>query len=117
VPTDAVLDRREFFALVFWYRWRRVGHGRQIYSAEPLDQRAGLRGRSLHSPARAGVAFPCSEIISKDCLSSKGFARTSPARHYVGMISLTDTQLETVMTAARSLPAEKRDLFLRRLAA
>jgi hypothetical protein len=41
----------------------------------------------------------------------------SPARHYAGMIGLTDTQLGTVMDAARSLPVEKRDLYLQRIAA
>jgi hypothetical protein len=46
-----------------------------------------------------------------------GFARTAPARHYAGMIGLTDTQLGTVMDAARTLPPEKRDLYLQRIAA
>ena len=41
-----------------------------------------------------------------------GFARISPARHYPGMIGLTDTQLGTVMDAARALPVEKRGLYL-----
>jgi hypothetical protein len=31
--------------------------------------------------------------------------------------SLTDAQMQTVMLAAGSLPTEKRDLYLRRLAA
>jgi hypothetical protein len=34
-----------------------------------------------------------------------------------GMIGLTDNQLRIVMDAARMLPVEKRDLFLRRVAA
>jgi hypothetical protein len=33
------------------------------------------------------------------------------------MIGLTDIQLKTVMNAARSIPVEKRDVFLRRIAA
>ena len=33
------------------------------------------------------------------------------------MIGLTDTQLGTVMDAARTLPPEKRDLYLQRIAA
>ena len=33
------------------------------------------------------------------------------------MIGLTDTQLGTVIDAARALPVEKRDLFLQRIAA
>jgi hypothetical protein len=33
------------------------------------------------------------------------------------MVSLTDTQLATVMDAARTLPVEKRDIYLRRIAA
>ena len=33
------------------------------------------------------------------------------------MLGLTDTQLGTVMGAARSLPVEKRDLYLQRIAA
>jgi hypothetical protein len=33
------------------------------------------------------------------------------------MIGLTDTQLGIVMSAARVLPVEKRDTFLRRIAA
>jgi hypothetical protein len=41
----------------------------------------------------------------------------TPARHYAGMIGLTDTQLGTVMDAARALPVEKRDLYLQRVAA
>lgn len=32
-------------------------------------------------------------------------------------MGLTDSQLATVMDAARTLPVEKRDLYLRRLAA
>jgi hypothetical protein len=33
------------------------------------------------------------------------------------MIGLTDTQLKIVMHAARSIPVEKRDTFLQRIAA
>ena len=33
------------------------------------------------------------------------------------MISLNDSQLKTVMTAASLVPAEKRDTFLQRIAA
>jgi hypothetical protein len=33
------------------------------------------------------------------------------------MIGLTDTQLQVVMHAARSIPVEKRDIFLQRIAA
>ena len=33
------------------------------------------------------------------------------------MLGLTDIQLGTVMDAARTLPVEKRDLFLQRIAA
>ena len=33
------------------------------------------------------------------------------------MIGLTDTQLATVMTAARTLPVERRDTFLQRVGA
>ena len=33
------------------------------------------------------------------------------------MIGLTDTQLKIVMQAARSVPVEKRDTFLQRIAA
>ena len=33
------------------------------------------------------------------------------------MIGLTDTQLNIVMNAARSVPVEKRDTFLQRIAA
>jgi hypothetical protein len=33
------------------------------------------------------------------------------------MIALTDSQLRIVMDAARMLPIEKRDLYLRRIAA
>jgi hypothetical protein len=33
------------------------------------------------------------------------------------MIGLTDTQLGTVMAAARTVPIEKRDIFLQRIAA
>ena len=33
------------------------------------------------------------------------------------MLGLTDTQLGTVMDAARSVPVEKRDLFLQRIGA
>ena len=33
------------------------------------------------------------------------------------MIGLTDTQLQVVMRAARSIPVEKRDTFLQRIAA
>jgi hypothetical protein len=33
------------------------------------------------------------------------------------MLALNDSQLELVMTAARGLEVEKRDLFLRRVAA
>ena len=33
------------------------------------------------------------------------------------MLGLTDTQLATVMDAARTLPVEKRDLYLQRIAA
>ena len=33
------------------------------------------------------------------------------------MIGLTDTQLGTVMDMARTLPVEKRDLYLQRIAA
>ena len=38
-------------------------------------------------------------------------------RHYAGMIGLTDTQLGTVMDMARTLPVEKRDLYMQRIAA
>ena len=34
-----------------------------------------------------------------------------------GMIGLTDIQLKIVMNAARSIPVEKRDIFLQRIAA
>ena len=34
-----------------------------------------------------------------------------------GVIGLTDTQLKIVMHAARSIPVEKRDTFLQRIAA
>jgi hypothetical protein len=33
------------------------------------------------------------------------------------MLGLTDSQLSTVMIAARTLPVEKRDLYLQRIAA
>jgi hypothetical protein len=33
------------------------------------------------------------------------------------MVSLTDHQLQAVMDAARPLPVEKRDVYLRRIAA
>jgi Mg-chelatase subunit ChlI len=33
------------------------------------------------------------------------------------MIGLTDTQLQVVMRAVRSIPVEKRDTFLQRIAA
>ena len=33
------------------------------------------------------------------------------------MIALTDNQLRTVMDMARTLPVEKRDVYLRRIAA
>jgi hypothetical protein len=33
------------------------------------------------------------------------------------MVSLTDSQLAAVMDAARPLPVEKRDVYLRRIAA
>ena len=33
------------------------------------------------------------------------------------MIGLTDTQLQVIMNAARSIPVEKRDIFLQRIAA
>ena len=33
-----------------------------------------------------------------------------------GMISLTDTELQLVMIAARGLPVEKRSVFLQRVA-
>jgi hypothetical protein len=33
------------------------------------------------------------------------------------MIGLTDNQLRTVMDAARTVPVEKRDLYLQRIAA
>jgi hypothetical protein len=33
------------------------------------------------------------------------------------MMGLTDSQLATVMDAARTLPVEKRDLYLQRIAA
>ena len=33
------------------------------------------------------------------------------------MIGLTDSQLQVVMNAARSVPVEKRDIFLQRIAA
>jgi hypothetical protein len=50
-------------------------------------------------------------------LTQSGFARAAPARHYAGMIGLSDTQLGIVMDAARTLPVEKRDLYLQRIAA
>jgi hypothetical protein len=34
-----------------------------------------------------------------------------------GMIGLTDSQLQVVMRAARSISVEKRDIFLQRIAA
>ena len=34
-----------------------------------------------------------------------------------GMISLTDHQLSTVMAAARTMPVERRDIFLQRVGA
>jgi hypothetical protein len=41
-----------------------------------------------------------------------------PHRHYAAvMIGLTDIQLKIVMQAARSVPVEKRDTFLQRIAA
>jgi hypothetical protein len=33
------------------------------------------------------------------------------------MIGLTDIQLKIIMTAARAIPVEKRDIFLQRIAA
>jgi hypothetical protein len=42
---------------------------------------------------------------------------SSPALHYAGMIALTDSQLKAVMDAARTLPVEKRDVYLNRIAA
>ena len=45
-----------------------------------------------------------------------GFARASPLRHHAGMLGLTDTQLAAVIDGARTLPAEKRDVYLRRIA-
>jgi hypothetical protein len=41
----------------------------------------------------------------------------APALHYAGMIALTDSQLKVVMDAARTLPVEKRDVYLKRIAA
>ena len=38
-------------------------------------------------------------------------------RQYRPALALTDRQLQTVMTAASSLPIEKRSLFLERIAA
>ena len=33
------------------------------------------------------------------------------------MLGLTDNQLQSIMDAARTLPVEKRDIYLRRIAA
>jgi hypothetical protein len=46
----------------------------------------------------------------KDCSSTDGAV-------LLGMLALTDAQLEIVMTAAGSLPVEKRSAFLERVAA
>jgi hypothetical protein len=43
--------------------------------------------------------------------------KPSPLRHYAAMVSLTDSQLAAVMDAVRPLPVEKRDVYLRRIAA
>ena len=40
-----------------------------------------------------------------------------PGAVLLGMFALTDAQLEIVMVAAGSLPAEKRSVFLERVAA
>ena len=40
-----------------------------------------------------------------------------PGAVLLGMFALTDAQLEIVMAAAGSLPAEKRSVFLERVAA
>jgi hypothetical protein len=44
-------------------------------------------------------------------------ARVPPGAVLLGMFALTDAQLEIVMTAAGSLPVEKRLAFLERVAA
>jgi len=40
-----------------------------------------------------------------------------PTRYFFGMLALNDNQLQIVMTAAGSLPVEKRSTFLERVAA
>ena len=46
-----------------------------------------------------------------------GFARAAPARHYAGMVSLSDNQLRTIMHTANAVPVERRGIFLERCAA
>jgi hypothetical protein len=53
----------------------------------------------------------------QDRLSSKGFARTSPARHYAGMVSLSDSQLKIVMDVAATIAPDRRPVFLERCGA
>jgi hypothetical protein len=61
--------------------------------------------------------LPMQRNYFQDCLSSKGFARPAPARHCAGMVSLTDNQLEIVLTAARTVPIDRRSILMERIGA
>ena len=74
--------------------------------------------RPINTAAALGLrGFPMALKLSRLGFRARDFARTPPARHYVGMIGLTDAQLGTVMDAARCLPVEKRSVYLQRIAA
>ena len=53
----------------------------------------------------------------KPAAGPSNIARAPLSAVLLGMFALTDTQLEIVMVAAGPLPAEKRSVFLERIAA
>jgi hypothetical protein len=73
-----------------------------------------LNGHYKHHPRTAEAArFPLSFKLP----AARRLSVSRMRRHYAGMTGLTDTQLGTVVDMARTLPVEKRDLYMQRIAA
>jgi peptidoglycan/LPS O-acetylase OafA/YrhL len=73
-----------------------------------------LNGHYKHRPRAAEAAR---SPLSFKLPAARRLSVSRMRRHYAGMTDLTDTQLGTVMDMARTLPVEKRDLYLQRIAA
>jgi len=73
------------------------------------DKATGLRDRAqrTRNPGPCHLARPV--LIFRQCRPFRGIV--------VGMSSLSDSQLQTVMLAASALPTEKRGDFLQRISA